>query len=46
LQEQGEKQKQIQLELQRESDKMDEMYTKKTRDSIRRHLVGGANQWF
>ncbi|KAI8881151.1 hypothetical protein K501DRAFT_334938 [Backusella circina FSU 941] len=46
LQEQNKKQKQIQLEMQRESDKMDEIYTKKTRDSIRRNLVGGSNQWY
>ena len=43
LKQQQERRKQIEAELLKESDQLDEFYAKKTRESIYRNLVG--SQW-
>jgi hypothetical protein len=45
LQSLADRKKKIENEITRESDKIDEYYAKKTRDSIYRNLVGGNQQW-
>ncbi|KAI8091485.1 uncharacterized protein B0P05DRAFT_267346 [Gilbertella persicaria] len=44
LTQQTERKRQIEAQITRESDKIDEYYAKKTRESIYRNLVG-SNQW-
>lgn len=45
LAELDERKRKLALEMTRESDKLDEFYTKKTRESIYRNLVGSNHQW-
>jgi hypothetical protein len=45
LMELDERKRQLALEMTRESDKLDEFYAKKTRESIYRNLVGSNHQW-